>query len=135
MPVLHHLPEPAKGAEHPAGTPADVEGRLVVPPKEVVPVNEAMKSLLIELAERHKIDFDERDTLTSEDEFSDFSEYGAEGQESGYVDFKFGDYSAKISQSTYDMFVEQVNETKEETGEVMLDNVIQGWFAEHGDNN
>lgn len=103
------------------------KGRLKELLANAKPVNEATRQLLIDLAERHRIAFDEEDILTSEDEFGDFSEYGAEG-EGDFVDFKFGDYSAKISKPVYDIFVQQVNKSKEQTGEVMLDNVIQGWF-------
>lgn len=94
----------------------------------VRPIDETTKQFLVDLADKHKVKFEEESTLTSEDEFGNFSEYGGDDEEN-YVDFKFGDYSAKIHQSTYDIFVEQVNLTKEETGEVMLDNVIRQWFT------
>ncbi|MHC4748351.1 MAG: ParB N-terminal domain-containing protein [Planctomycetota bacterium] len=92
--------------------------------EQAKPMSEATKQLLIDLADKHKIKFDEEDILTSEDEFGEFSEYGAD-DESNFVDFKFGDYSAKIHQSTYDTFVAKINQIKEETGEVMIDNVLQ----------
>lgn len=95
--------------------------------EQVEPMNEATKQMLIGLAEKHKIKFDEEAILTPEDEFGDFSEYGAD-DENNFVDFKFGDYSAKIHRTTYDIFVQQVAETKEETGEVMIDNILMNWF-------
>ena len=106
------------------------KGRLKALLEQVKPMSDATKQLLIDIADKHKIVFDEESTLTSDDEFGDFSEYGAEGQDQdgSFVDFKFGDHSAKIRKSTYDLFVEQVNISKAETGEVMLDNVIHGWF-------
>lgn len=110
------------------------KGRLKALLEQVEPMNDATKQLLIGLAEKHKIVFDEESTLTSDDEFGDFSEYGAasqDQQDGEFVDFKFGDHSAKIRKSTYDLFVEQVNISKEETGEVMLDNVIHGWFNDN----
>ena len=96
--------------------------------EQVEPMNEATKQMLIDLAEKHKIKFEEEDILTPEDKFGDFSEYGADDDERNFVDFKFGDYSAKIHRSTYDIFVQQVADTKEETGEVMIDNIIKSWM-------
>ena len=93
----------------------------------VKPVNESMKNFLTNLAIQHKIKLDEEDVLSSEDEFADFSEYGVD-EESNLVDFKFGDYSGKVSQVLYDNFVSKVSDHRDETGEIMLDNVLLSWL-------
>lgn len=45
------------------------------------------------------------------------------------VDFRCGDYSGKISRSVYDVFVGAYEQQREQTGEVMLDDVLVLWLG------
>lgn len=45
------------------------------------------------------------------------------------VDFRCGDYSGKISRSVYDRFVKAYEQQREQTGEVMLDDVLVLWLG------
>jgi hypothetical protein len=58
--------------------------------------------------------------------FSEFDEAATVG---GFVPFKFGDYSGKVSAVVYDAFVGEYRAQQERTGEPMLDDVLRGWLG------
>jgi len=94
--------------------------------EHVEPLNIEMEQMLIDLAEKYRVEFD-GNVLESDDEFADFSDYGAQN-ESEFVAFKFGDYSGKVSADIYELFEKRVRELKRETSAVLLDDVLRIWL-------
>lgn len=57
-------------------------------------------------------------------EFDDTS-----GDDPNFVRFKFGDHAGLVARSLYETFCDQVERVRDETGEVMLTDVLQQWLA------
>lgn len=65
-------------------------------------------------------------TVAASDEFGDF---GTASTDDGFIAFKFGDYSGRVSKDVYDSFVAAYKQQQQESGEPMLDDVLRGWLG------
>jgi hypothetical protein len=63
------------------------------------------------------------DTIDSVDDDTDGGKKPIAG-----IDFRFGDYSGKISRTVYDSFVAQLEARRADDGVVLLDDVLVGWL-------
>jgi hypothetical protein len=100
------------------------EERLKYLLESVDPIDEATVAMLSDLAEKHKIEFSSEE---ADDPFADFGDQDVAAKQA-FVKFQFGDYSGHVSQSVYERFVNEYEERKNQTGEVMLSDVIEAWF-------
>lgn len=58
-----------------------------------------------------------------------FAEFDTLPPEDPFVGFRFGDYSGQVSHPVYDSFVQAYEAQREESGEIMLDNVLRRWLG------
>ena len=58
-----------------------------------------------------------------------FGEFDPTTASDGFVPFKFGDYSGRVSVVLYDAFVSEYRAQQERTGEPMIDDVLRGWLG------
>jgi ParB-like chromosome segregation protein Spo0J len=64
-----------------------------------------------------------------EDGETPFDDFEEAADPDGFVAFKLGDYSGRVGKDVYDSFVSAYKAKQDETGEIMLDDVLRGWLG------
>lgn len=68
------------------------------------------------------------DPIPISDDVMPLDDFAAVSEGDGFVPFKFGDYSGRVGRIVYDSFVEAYRAQQEETGDLMMDDVLRSWL-------